>query len=110
MTNRRLLTQAEEEVFCNLIVDAQKRGLPVTRINIINFLTDIINNDRSTDEEEPSLRLQRQGVCVEGQHHNKWFRGFMKRHKDRITFKKPELLGKARMAVTETQITAMVCR
>ena len=104
VTNRRLLTEAEETVLCNLIIDAQRRGLPVTRRNIINFIEDILNNDRTKPEEEPSERLQRQGVCVQGQEHDKWFRGFMKRHKDRITVKKTELLGKARMAVTEQQI------
>ena len=103
ITNKRILTEAEELVLCNMIIDTQRCGLFVIKRNIINFVEDIIKNERDDPKQELNERLDRLGMRKTGQACDKWFRGFMKRNPE-IVFRRPELLSKSRMNVTPQQI------
>ena len=112
LTGQRLLAEAEEKILVNVILDAQERGVCVTRINIKQMVMDFLMYQRKIEDGEileddvPTLlaRLKSHDSINDMNHrHQKWFIGF-KRRNPSVHCKKPEYLSRKRGKVTEGQI------
>ena len=89
MTGQRLLTDAEEDILVNVILDAQERGVCITKNNIIHMVSDFLTFQREIDdgnllEDDATLaaRLSNYDAFLSTTltRHYKWYLGFKHRH------------------------------
>ena len=104
MTGQRLLTDAEEDILVNVILDAQERGVCITKSNIIHMVSDFLHFQRHIEdgnlvEDDTTLAARLKSYDAFNDHtlkkHHKWYLGFRRRH-PLILPKKPQYLGRKR--------------
>ena len=90
-----LLTEAEEQVIVNYITGSRKRAHPVTKRNVMNTVTHILDKER-----EMGIERNRPFSCSDdNEPGEKWWKLFRKRHPT-IVFRNPETLSSARKNIS----------
>ena len=114
LTGQRLLTNAEESILVNVILDGQEQGVCITKTNILHMVSDFITFEKEIQVGrlvEDDATLAARLTNVDNLHansttlarHYKWYQGFKRRH-PKIKPKKPQYLGRKRGKVTEAQV------